>query len=476
MDPNIKAQMNDRIRKVIKERTGPSFDERVAVAASKRQKETKKTEDAQKEVIEAAIARAKARPCESATRSKELIPPSIEEWGKDHARIRRTNEAAYAKADAERKWRMDNREPLFKLSEVAAAFDMQNQRKRENMAFLQDQENKQWDHLRELQERVLHRPLLIEDPSGAGGSGHQAEEPEEKDNDPNWKAKFQAKMTKRIQQTIKERSGPSFEERVQVRASKFRKEAKATRDTQLKVIEAAITRAKARPTESPFRTKEETPPSIEEWAKKHKQTRADNEAMYAEEYAQRKYRMDTREPLFRVSEVQAAFEMQNKRQLENKRKLRKMEQDRWNMLQSMQQRVVHRPLLVEHFERPVHAKSEPELRLIPNHTKPMNKDISIKKCVSQPWFLESAWGKEVATFKERMDNRPKLHEIAYPPKEIKEKPPPAKFVTPLDKRLEEVMKQPWFGRTQWASEVQNIKQRQDDRPKLHEISYPPKER
>lgn len=477
MDAKIKEKMNNRIRKVIKERSGPSFEARVAVSAAKFQKETKVIEDSQHKVIQAALARAKAHPCESPFRSKDLTPPSIEELGKAHAHTRRTNEARYAQDAAERKNRMDTREPLFRLSEVNAAFEMQRQRQLDNKKRMQDEEAERWQHLQELQQRVIDRPLLLENPSAVvTNQKSDAEEPQEEGaaKDPNWKAKFQKKMTKRIVETIKDRSGPSFEERVAVRSAKFRKETRVIEQSQAKTIEHAISKAKARPSESPFRSKDLTPPSIEDWGKEHAQTRSDNEARYAQVYAERKNRMDAREPLFRVSEVQAAFQMQEDRKAENMSKLRQDEKERWAFLKSMQERVVDRPLLVESYERPIHSKSETELRLIPNHTKPPQSQINIQKCVSLKSFQDSAWGKEVATLRQRMNDRPKLHEIAYPPKVIPEKPAPQKQYTPLDQRLHDVMSQPWYKKSQWASEVEAIQGRQDNRVKLHEQAYPPK--
>lgn len=44
----------------------------------------------------------------------------------------------------------------------------------------------------------------------------------------------------------------------------------------------------------------------------------------------------------------------------------------------------------------------------------------------------------------------------------------------MDKRLEELVQADWYKRSGWASQVAEIRQRQDDRPKLHEIAYPPK--
>lgn len=478
MEQSIQKRMNDRIRKVMKERTGPSFEERVAERAAIFRAKAEATEASQLKKIEEALARARVKPCESPLRSKDLTPPSIEEMGKQHARTRRENEKRYERLAAERKNRMDTREPLFRLSEVSAAFEMQQRRQAEHRQRLQEEENRRWEHLAELQQRVIDRPLLMENPEATVADNAPAtEDPtntQPAETDPNWKEKFQAKMHKRIQHTIKTRSGPSFEERSAERAAKFRKEAKTTEDEQTKIIEEAIARAKAKPCESPLRSKELTPPSIEVFGKQHAQTRRENEARYAEEYAQRKSKLDTREPLFRISEVEAAVEMQRQRRIKHKKELREDEEQRWAHLNSMQERVVHRPLLVEAFERPVHSKSATEVRLIPNHTKPLAIEDNIKKCVSATWFKESAWGKEVSGLKERMDARQRLHEIPYPPKVFPEKPPPPKMRTPLDKRLEDVINQRWFKTSQWASEVAAIRQRQDDRPKLHELSYPPK--
>jgi len=495
MEPHIKEKMNNKIRQVMKENTGPSFEERLAERASQFRNEAKATETAQNEKVKEAVARARARPCDSAPRPAHSCPPSIEQHAREHAHTRRTNERNYAKADAERRERMRTREPLFRLSEVSAAFEMQRQRMIENKKRMKEDEEKRWFHLRELQERVLYRPLLMQDPTEAdepsgnatGSSlppspakrkeGEEVDVSEaEADRDPNWRDKFQAKMTKTIQKTIKARSGPSFEERVAVRAKKFQQEAKATEAAQTQLIEAAVARAKAKPMDSAFRSKEDAPPSIEDWGRVHAEVRAENEARYAEVDAARKHRMKTREPLFRVSEVEAAFEMQRQRAKERKRQLTQDEKDRWAMLNSMQERVIDRPLLVEKYDKDRGTKSNPDIRLIPNHAQPMAMQQTINKCVSQKWFKESAWGKEVAGLRERMDARPKLHEISYPPKVIEERPPPPKMSTPLDDRLKEVMQQAWFKRSAWASDVEAIQQRQNERTPLSQITYPPKER
>lgn len=486
MDASIKARLNDRIQKKLKETTGPSFEERVAASAKVFQKKTKATEDQQAKLIAAAVARAKEHPCESTVRLKKDTPPSVEECGREHADTRRENEQRYARLAAEQKHRMDTREPLFKLEEVKSAFDMQEKRIKENKRRMQKEEDTRWEHLRELQERVIHRPLLMED-GGTLLATQPKDEEEEKDKDPNWKAKFNAKMHKRITHTITDRSGPSFEERVAVRAKKFRAEAKATELSQTQIIEAAMNRAKLHPCESPFRPKELEPPSVELWAAEHAETRRENEARYAEVDAARKRRMDSREPLFKVSEVEAAFEAQRLRQKEYKKKLADDEKERWAFLATMQERVIDRPLLVEKFEKERLTKSNPDIRLVPNHSKPVPLQQNVDKGVKQQWFLDSDHGKSVTALHARMDARQKLHEIEYPPKgmvaktdargkttfvEPPEKPCRPKERTDLDDRLDKEMNKAWFKNSEWASSVKSIQQRQDDRVPLSQLKYP----
>merc|ERR1712061_306568 len=43
-------------------------------------------------------------------------------------------------------------------------------------------------------------------------------------------------------------------------------------------------------------------------------------------------------------------------------------------------------------------------------------DERIRIALSQRWFEESDWGKELRQMKERADNRQKLHELQYPKK------------------------------------------------------------
>lgn len=285
----------------------------------------------------------------------------------------------------------------------------------------------------------------------------------------------QAKLQERLKTSIKEAKGPSFEERVAVAAKKFQLEARATQEEQRKHLEEAKERAKLRPCASAARSKELTPPSFEDFAKEHQKTIKENMKKASKEAKARKHRMDTREPLFKVSEVESAFEAMRQRQEERKQQLQRDEEERWEHIKEIQRKVIDRPMLHESYERPVHVKPHAvEERLIPEHAKDTIKDMKIKKAVSRQWFTESAWGKEVWGLKEKMDARQKLSEIQYPPKKHAEPPMPRRIIQPMDTRMNEVIQSPWFKKSQWSEAITEMKQRQDDRPKLHEITYPKK--
>merc|ERR1712150_208495 len=146
----------------------------------------------------------------------------------------------------------------------------------------------------------------------------------------------------------------------------------------------------------------------------------------------------------------------------------------WKHIQDLEAKVIDRPLLIEDYHRPEHQRSVPNLRLIPNHSKETPLQAKIAKAVSQKWFTDSAWGSEVSKLRERMDVRPRLHEIKYPPKVFAAKPVPPRVLMPVEIKMHAAVSKSWYQKSQWAEYVRDLKQRMDDRPKLHEISYPPK--
>merc|ERR1719359_1673884 len=59
--------------------------------------------------------------------------------------------------------KMQKREPLFRLSEVNAAFAMQRRRIEESKQRMAQEEHERWEHLRAVEQNASKRPLLIEE-------------------------------------------------------------------------------------------------------------------------------------------------------------------------------------------------------------------------------------------------------------------------------------------------------------------------
>lgn len=292
-----------------------------------------------------------------------------------------------------------------------------------------------------------------------------------------WKHQFKAKMQGKIGKMIKEGTGPSFDERLMAAAARKRKDALETEKQQKQIIADAVARARERPSWCPHRTAEETPESIESRAKKGVLLVRERDKEAAQKLEELKHRMKTREPLFKVSEVNAGYEEMRQRQEARKRQLAKEEKEQWAHLREIQEKVFERPLLLEDGGQkdPKARERKPiEERLVPNHSRPTTMDLRIQNAFKSKGYLESQWAGEVKAIREKTANRVPLSDIPYPPKKYPPPPPRPKDTNDTDKRMAKVVSSPWFLKCDWAQQVKEIRQRQHDRPKLHEITYPPK--
>jgi len=289
-----------------------------------------------------------------------------------------------------------------------------------------------------------------------------------------FKAHHKVQINSRIKSVLSECTGASFKDRANAASKEYRKRTKLVEDHQKRLIEEALARAKAKPTNSPFRDKSLTPASMEERYRVNSELRKEKERAFAQEAAETKQRLDTRKPIFDLSEVEAAFKECKRRQVAHRKELREDEERQWEHIRHLQQKVIDRPLLVENYHRPEHMRSLPELRLVPNHSKETVMETQILNGVEHKDFLESAWGKEVESIRERQNSRTPLSKIAYPPKVFPPKVSGPRALMPIEVQMHAVTHQAWFQKSDWAEKVREIRQRMDDRPKLHEISYPPK--
>jgi hypothetical protein len=234
-----------------------------------------------------------------------------------------------------------------------------------------------------------------------------------------FKEDLQKHLHKRLGETIKKRAGPSFEERIDKAVKAQQAVARAAEAEKRKELTAAIEKGRARPTSAVIRSLKDNP-SLAEALVRRKKEMKENESSYSDLLDQIREKMDTREPLFRTSDVKAAFSMMEDRKKERRREMTEEEHRRWEHLREVEKGASKRPLLIED---PTYRAPPKEVNL-PEGVSPKDLagrekyaiDKRIQGAVSSPDFLNTDWAKTVAEIKHRADNRVKLHELTYPAK------------------------------------------------------------
>eukprot|EP00930_Biecheleria_cincta_P004067 TRINITY_DN104969_c0_g1_i1.p1 TRINITY_DN104969_c0_g1~~TRINITY_DN104969_c0_g1_i1.p1 ORF type:complete len:273 (-),score=36.28 TRINITY_DN104969_c0_g1_i1:244-1062(-) len=241
---------------------------------------------------------------------------------------------------------------------------------------------------------------------------------------------LRADLHKRLSSTVRTRTGPSFDERVEAASKAFTKKARAVEAEQNKVLQTAVENGRSRPTSAPFRPRSLGPNQQAMLQERLKQMR-EQELEYKHYVAAIKQKMDQREPLFRLSDVQAGIEMLQVQREEKKRELQLEEAERWETIRSVKENAFGRPLLIEDYNYRPPPKERSEAASAPGQ-RPQSAgslgrsgfgacadnefDERIANEISKRWFAESDWGKKVKEMKERADSRQKLHEMSYPQK------------------------------------------------------------
>lgn len=236
---------------------------------------------------------------------------------------------------------------------------------------------------------------------------------------------YAAAVKGRIKTVVKERSGPSFDERIAAASSRMRKQANAEAKVQNEKINQAVAKAKARPNESSTRLKKDAPESIESRAARGLQVVKSETKEHWKKVQELRHRMATRDPLFKLTEVAAGFALMKQRQKDRQTQLKKDEADMWEFLNGMKIKVLDNPLLVEQARAGDWLEKRAQdamVRAWPlERTTPLDQKIT--RAMSDSSFTKSDWTRTVNGLREKMDNREKLHEITYPKKW--EDPPPA---------------------------------------------------
>lgn len=167
----IKGQIREKVRSAVTERSGPSFDERLEAAVTKKTLQMKTTEKEQwkrinecrdkghmKSEMMSPIAAMKKRILQGEKGSEALIAQKLAE--REEAMKQQTkNFYRDRKAMLEK---IRNREPLFRLTEVAAAQGALQAAAEKRKNDMKEDERKRWEHIEELNRNVLNRPLLMD--------------------------------------------------------------------------------------------------------------------------------------------------------------------------------------------------------------------------------------------------------------------------------------------------------------------------
>jgi len=248
-----------------------------------------------------------------------------------------------------------------------------------------------------------------------------------------FKENLKQELNSRVSSTIRVRAGPSWDERMEKSVKGFQAKARLSEGEQKKTLTECIEKGRSRATSAPFRDASLAPNS-QAMLLQRKKKMHDLEVEYRDRLGALKDKMDKREPLFRLADVNSAFAMQRERMLERKREMQRDESERWEHLRVVEESASSRPLLIEdpHYRAPKKAKSPTKSASSPDvsgidasiTTNPAifggreeyEKDIKIRDAINTPWFQNSDWAKTVREIKDRADNRQKLHEISYPNK------------------------------------------------------------
>lgn len=242
-----------------------------------------------------------------------------------------------------------------------------------------------------------------------------------------------AELENRMRAVIKERSGLSFDERIE-RANRERSRIlRKVEQKQRSSIQAAVRRG----SQKSLVLMPDRPPST---ASMPERLRRRAREMRVLEEKQRntilalKERVDNREPLFRLKDVKDAELQLQQRARQRKLELAEQERRELRKLQLLKEKVLERPLLIE-YAPPVRQQEAEERKRPPSPPHPLDK--TILDAVQASWFKESEWGQKVKEMNAACEAAPRLHELQYPPKHpLKElEPPPNGIALMVERKL-----------------------------------------
>jgi len=379
----IKAMIRNKVKGTVQERSGPSFESRIAAASAKKGKEANATRKKMEDQIAQSVEKGRARQGSSIFRGKEE-EPEPPEVRTERGRKRLAQEhKQYWKEHAERVERMANREPLYRLEEVAAGVQMLKEKQAAHKRQLTRDEMERWEELKAMQEKVADRPMVMEN--------------------------IETHLTV---QDLRRMASPVKDFGIDVKVKKAIKDPKHTESAWMKTVAEINERANNRVQlhEIEYKRGGVTPGN-------HVECR---DTVFSCDFKEEK---DNRR--FRVFSVGIVKELYTDGNgapgctvdFDGKGKPVKISPAYMKKLRYI----------------------PPPEPVRPRELGPLEKLIA--DAITSPLFKNSEWAKTTGAMRERMDNREKLHEISYPPKAWKlEKEPvhvPSAFILKIQADMAE---------------------------------------
>jgi hypothetical protein len=162
----IQSQIRSLVTTAVKTRTGPSFEERLSEAVANKTRDMKETERSQWKRIHDCVNHGREKSSNSSPLKGLSGMDSIKSI--QQAKFAERERAVSAQARTywtERKAMLEkirNREPLFRLTDVAGAQEQLKAQAEKRRNELREDERKRWESLEEINKSVLNRPLLMD--------------------------------------------------------------------------------------------------------------------------------------------------------------------------------------------------------------------------------------------------------------------------------------------------------------------------
>jgi len=163
---NIQSAIRNLVKESVKKNTGPSFEERLTEAVANKTREMKTTERHQWKRIHECVHHGREKSTNASPLKGLEGMDSIKSI--QEAKFKERERAVSAQGRkywTERKAMLEkirNREPLFRLTDVAAGQEQLRQAAEKRKQELKEDERKRWEALEQISLSVLNRPLLMD--------------------------------------------------------------------------------------------------------------------------------------------------------------------------------------------------------------------------------------------------------------------------------------------------------------------------